>query len=125
MPVEMNPTSVIVARLKIEEGGPTHAFFTAAVAKAMDKYVPWNTGALAQTAVKNGVPTENVTTNTITYAQHYAIVVYNGIRNGKELNYQLDTHANAGPYWDKRMWSAEGEKIIEQVQKFVERGGKK
>lgn len=123
MAVDIKPTSVIVARLKLQEGGPAHAFFTATCAKAMDKYVPWNTGALAETVIKNGEPTSNVTANSITYAQNYAKVVYYGVRKGVPLHYQTDTHASAGPYWDQRMWSVNKDKIVRQVQRYVSSGG--
>ena len=126
MPVKMEPTSVIKARLGIEPNGPTHAFFTDTCAKAMDKYVPWDTGALAETVVIGGeINRANVTTNTITYDQDYASVVYYGVRNGQQLNYQTDTHELAGPYWDKRMWTAQGQDIVRQVQKYVDTHGGK
>ena len=27
-----------------------------------------------------------------------------------------------GAFWDKRMWTAEGKEVVEEVQKFVDRG---
>lgn len=125
MPVRMKPTSQIKARLGIQNGGPIHAFFTATCAKAMDKYVPFDTGSLAETVIFEGQPTKNVTVDTITYEQPYAKVVYYGVRNGKTLNYHTDMHELAGPYWDKRMWSAQKDSIVKQVQKEVERRGGK
>lgn len=124
MPVKIKPTSQIKARLGIQNGGPVHAFFTATCAKAMDKYVPFDTGTLAETVIFEGEPTKNVTVDTITYETNYAKIVYYGVRNGKELNYQTDKHELAGPYWDKRMWSAQKDSIVKQVQKYVNRGGK-
>lgn len=124
MPVKMKPASVIKANLGIQKKGPAHAFFTSTCAKAMDKYVPFDTGTLAGTVIKDGQPTDNVGVDAIVYDQKYAAVVYYGVRNGKELNYHTDKHTLAGPYWDKRMWSAQKDSIVKQVQAFVDRGGK-
>lgn len=124
MPVKMKPISTIYADLGIQDGGPVHTFFTATCAKAMDRYVPSDTGTLAETVILDGQPTRNVTEKTITYQTKYAKVVYYGVRNGKPLNYHLDKHKDAGPYWDKMMWSAKGKDIIKQVQDFINRGGK-
>lgn len=118
------PTSEIKANLGIQNGGPVHKFFTSECAKAMDRYVPWRTGALAKTVILNGQPTENVKTDRIIYNQEYAIYPYYGITHGKPMNYRIDVHAEAGPYWDQRMWSVKKEDIIDRVQKYVDRGAK-
>ena len=125
MSVKFKPTSVIEARLGIEPNGRVHAFFTAECAKAMDRFVPFDTGALAETVVVNGEVTSNVTTDTITYDQKYARYVYYGItKNGNEMKYHTDMHPDAGSYWDKRMWTAKGPDIVKRVQKYIDRGGK-
>lgn len=124
MSVTLKPHSVIMARLKVTKKGPVQAFLTETCAKAMDKYVPMDTGTLAETVIVNGNTTSNVRKDTITYAQQYADYVYKGIsKSGKQLNYHTDKHKWAGPYWDKRMISAEGKRIVKDVQKFIERGG--
>ena len=125
MPVTMKPASVIKARLGLEPNGKVHKWFTNTCALHIDKFVPWDTGSLAETVVVNGVTTSNVTTNTITYDQNYAKYVYYGIRNGKELNYQTDVHELAGPYWDKRMWSAEKDIVVKEVQNYFDKFGGK
>lgn len=123
--VNMKPTSVIKVRLGINHKGPVHKFFTNTCALHMDKYVPFRTGALAETVVVNGKVTSNVSEDEIVYAQKYARIVYDGVRKGKPLNYRTDKHKLAGPYWDKRMWTAEKDKIIEEVQDYIRtRGGK-
>ena len=124
MSVKMKPTSVIKARLGIEPKGPVHQWLTNTVALHMDKYVPWDTGALAETVVVNGVINKaNVTEDTIHYDQPYAIYVYKGVRNGKDMHYQTDMHTLAGPYWDKRMWSAEKHQVIKEVQNYFNKYG--
>ncbi len=124
MPVNMQPASVIKARLGIEPNGRVHKFFTNECAKEMDPFVPFDNGDLAETVIQGGQPTRNVTTNTITYEQEYAKVVYYGIRNGKSIIIHHDKHAKATTYWDKHMWTAKGQDIVNRVQEYVNRGGK-
>ena len=111
MPVKMAPTSEIKVRLGIDSNGPVQKFFTHTCRVHMDKYVPFDTGTLATTAQEQ--PTA------VIYEQNYAIIVYEGIRNGKELNYKLDKHPLAGPYWDKRMVSAEINDVVSEVQDYI------
>lgn len=143
---------MIKVDLGIQNGGPVHAFFTAECAKAMDKYVPFYNGDLAGTVIQGGQPTSNVTVDTITYDQPYALYQYFGkkmvMSNGKsafyspdygfwskkgekktltniDLVYHKDMHKLAGPFWDARMWSAEGNDVIRRVQDYYDkRGGK-
>lgn len=123
--IYLKPSSVIKARLGLQPNGPAHKFFTQTCAIHMDKYVPFRTGALATTVVNNGVPTNNVKTAKIIYAQKYAIYPYKGTRNGTPMKYRLDKHPLAGPRWDKRMWSAEKDTITREVQNYVRTHGGK
>lgn len=111
MPVKLKPTSVIKARLGIEPNGRVQRFFTQTCRKHMDKYVPKDEGNL-RTIVDVGV-------NYITYESPYAHAQYIGYTKGPVKNY---TTAGTGPYWDKRMVSAEMDKVEQEVRKFV--GGK-
>ena len=123
MAVYIDSLEKIKKRLKIDNNGEAQAFMTETCAKAMDKYVPFDTGTLAETVVVEGQTTNNVTTNTITYSQKYAEYVYKGIsKSGKPLNYTKNPHSYAGSYWDKRMISVEMGKVVKDVQKFI--GGK-
>lgn len=126
MPIKIKPTSQIKARLGIEPNGRIQKFFTNECAKAMDKYVPFDTGTLAGTVIRDGTPTRNVSANTITYSQKYAKYVYYGIsKSGKPLHYQTDKHEKAGSYWDRRMVSADMPKVVKSVQNEINRGGKR
>lgn len=90
-------------------------FFTDTCRKHMDKYVPMDTGALADTW--------DMGVDYITYEQEYAHYQYIGVSpNGRPLNYHTDKHPLATSYWDKKMWSAEMNDVIEEVQKYVNRG---
>lgn len=124
MSITLKPTSVIKARLGIQPNGPVQLFFANECAKAMDKYVPFDEGTLAETVIINGEPTANVTANSITYDMPYAKTVYYGIRKGKPITIHTNKHTQATTYWDKHMWTAQGQEIVKRVQNYVNRGGK-
>ena len=114
MPVKMQPTSVIKVNLGIEPNGKVQKFFTNTCYRYMDKYVPKDTGALRETVT--------IDSNSITYEQPYAHAQYIGeVNGGQVVNY---TTPGTGPYWDKRMVSAEIQDVIAEVQNYVNKGGK-
>ena len=111
MPVSIKPTSEIKARLGLEPDGRVQKFFTNTCYKHMDKYVPMDEGNL-RTIV-------DIQPSWITYEMPYAHAQYIGYTNGPVRNY---TTPNTGPYWDKKMVSAEMQDVVKEVQKYV--GGK-
>lgn len=114
MPVKMQPTSVIKANLGIEPNGKVQKFFTNTCYRYMDKYVPKDNGLLREIVT--------IDSNSITYEQEYAHAQYVGKVNGGEVvNY---TTPGTGPYWDKRMISAEMQDVVKEVQNFIDKGGK-
>lgn len=127
--IKMKPTSVIIANLGLAPDGPIQQWFTDTCALHMDKYTPFRHGDLAKTVVVNGeVNRQNVTEDTIVYKQHYASYVYYGMRrDGTHVikHYTDDFHADAGPYWDRRMWSAEKEQVVKEVQNYINKRGRK
>lgn len=115
MEIYLKPASEIKAKFGIQPNGRVQAFFTNACYKAMDRYVPMDKGNL-RTIVYEGH-------NYIIYESPYARYQYYGVREDgthKVMNY---TTPGTGPYWDKKMWTAKGDDIIEQVKKEMKRGG--
>lgn len=111
MPVNLKPTSEIIARLDLEPNGKVQKFFTETCYQHMDKYVPKDTGALRENATLDN--------DSITYESPYAYAQYIGIVNGGEVrNY---TTPGTGTYWDERMKSAEMSDVLKEVQNYVDR----
>ena len=115
MPVKMKPTSVIKARLGLEPNGRVQRFLTNTCYKHMDKYVPRDEGNL-RTIV-------DIKADTITYEMPYARYQYYGVRNDGSRPVQNYTTPGTGPYWDKRMVSAEMQDVVREVQDYINRGG--
>ena len=136
----MKPVSVIEAKLKIQPNGEGHKFFTQTCAEFMDRYVPFDRGNLAKYKLYGA--------DTIAYEQPYAHYLYvgkvmgpnipikvNGVivrwfsrkpkhYTGADIVYNTSKHAEAGAYWDKRMWSAKKDEIVGIMQDYIDRGGK-
>lgn len=111
MPVKMQPTSVIKARLGLEKNGRVQKFFANTCYKHMDKYVPMYDGNLRINV--------DIQPDHITYESPYAYAQYVGYTKGPVRNY---TTPGTGPYWDKRMVSAEMSQVVQEVQNYI--GGK-
>ena len=112
MPVRMKPTSMIKANLGIDTNGRVQRFFTNECAKAMDKYVPMDEGNLRLYKIQD---------NNIIYDQLYARYQYYGVREDGTHKVEHYTTPGTGPYWDRRMWSAEGQDIVNRVQDYIGR----
>ncbi len=117
MIVKMKPTSVIKARLGINPDGRVQRFFTNTCYKHMDKYVPMDEGNLRSNV--------SVETKRIVYESPYASYQYYGQRKDGSRKVKNYTTPGTGPYWDKRMWSAEQNDVVAEVQEYINRGGKK
>lgn len=110
--MKLNPISEIKGRLGIEPNGKVQKFFTDTCYKHMDKYVPKDIGNLRDNVDKGA--------DYITYESSYAHAQYVGIVHGSEVkNY---TTGGTGPYWDKKMVTAEMQDVVKEVQEYVNRG---
>lgn len=110
MSVQMKPTSQIKIRLGIQPNGSVQMFLVHTCRVHMDKYVPFDTGTLAGTVIEEP--------SRLIYQQPYAKVVYDGVRNGKPINYHKDKHPLATDHWDEKMKSAEIDDVVREVQRF-------
>ncbi len=139
--IEMKPTSTIIANLGIQENGPVHSFFTNRCYAHMDRFTPYSGSSGSESHLKENVV---LTNDSIIYKAPYAHYMWYGkvmgpnipIINedgmlifrspkGKQKNYTgKDIHYNtpgAGAHWDKRMWTAEGDQVVKEVQDFVDK----
>ena len=66
----------------------------------------------------------SITPNEIEWLAPYARYQYYGVREDGTHVVMNYTTPGTGPKWDKRMWSAEKDEVLEEVQDFIKRGGK-
>ena len=131
MAFNLPASGTIKAQLGINNGGKVHAFFTETCKDEMIPFIPTgDTSLLSQ----NGIVTNY---DEISYTLPYAHYIYEGILyvdpetgssyarkgqtkipTGRALEY---SNPNTGSFWDQRMWTANGEKVIKQVQDYIDR----
>lgn len=113
MPVKMRNISQIKANLGIEPNGRVQKFFTHTCRKHMDKYVPMDKGDLR--TIIDEQP------NKIIYEMPYASYQYHGQREDEthKINPENYTTPGTGPYWDRRMVSAEMDSVIKETKKYM------
>lgn len=93
----------IIDKFGMQENGDTQLFLANTCFRRMQKYVPFQTGALSTTAtVKPG---------SVTYEQPYAHKQYT-TNKGKGIR---------GKYWDKKMVSVEKEVIAKEVEEYAKK----
>lgn len=144
METYLKPVDEIEMKLKIQEGGEGHKHFTHTCRIHMDKYVPMDEGNLAIQNVREE-------TDKVVYASPYAHYMYVGkvmgpnipIKDvngkitgwwsppkkpkhytGKDIEYSTAQHEYAGPNWAERMMSAEKDLVNQEMQNYINRGGK-
>ena len=146
MQIKFKSPEAIKTRLGIERYGKAHKYFATRCKDRMNaRYVPEREGALVQTSFVDNQCA-------IVYPQPYANYQYHGKlmvdpKTGKGAFYNenygfwsrpkkygmpkeltdIDLHytkAGTGPYWEKRLKSAEMRDIEKEVQEYVKRGCK-
>ena len=93
----------IIDKYGMQEGGNTQLFLANTCFRRMQKYVPFDTGALSTTVtVKPG---------SVTYEQPYAHKQYT-TNKGKGIR---------GKYWDKKMVANERGQIAKEVEAYAKK----
>lgn len=96
----------------LQPNGPTHLEMAKRCEQRMRKYVPYREGVLSShTTVRPG---------SVTYEEHYASPQYYGHTKGPVRHY---TTKGTGKYWDRKMWSAEGDMLVNDVAQFMKKIG--
>lgn len=116
--------------LGINNGGDVHRVFTQSCFNHMTKYTPGGTSSHLNQQIE-------IATDEIAYNSVDAHYLYTGlvmvdpetgsawarkgqtkVYNGNNLQYHTP---NTGAYWDQKMWNAEGDKVVEEVQRYIDR----
>ena len=93
----------IVNKFEMQQGGKTQLFLANTCFRRMQKYVPFETGALSTTAtIKPG---------SVTYEQPYAHKQYT-TNKGKGIR---------GKYWDRKMVANEKELVAQEVEAYAKK----
>lgn len=154
MSAKMKPISVIKARLGIQKNGPAHAFLTQTCFRYMTPFVPGgvkshlnqNADLRVNKIIYEGPTAQNLYYGKLMIDPKYkvgAFPIRNGkisfkekdgpiegfvsrkgitkINSGKDLKYHT---LGTGAHWDKLMWTSQRNKVVKEVQDYVDRGCK-
>lgn len=143
MEVKFKPVGEIKTRLGIQKNGPAHKYFAERCRQRMNaRYVPECKGVLAVTSEVNNnceivykqpyahyqyigkLYVDPKTKKGAFYNEDYGFWSRKGIKKeptDKDLHY---SKPGTGPYWDKKMVSAEMSEIEKEIENYVKRGGK-
>lgn len=138
--------SKIKIRLGINADGDAQRFAVHTCRIHMDKYVPFDSGTLATNVIEQpdrimyqtpyahyvyegilyvdpdyGVSAFPIKDKSGSIQGFYSRKDVTKIPSGKALNYNTSGHAYAGPKWDERMWSAEKNEVIKEIQDYIRR----
>lgn len=124
--LKMNPVSKIVADKGLSANGSVQAFHTNNVMRRMIKYMPFRTGAtikvmIAQTDINK--PYIIVDVPYAKYLYYGKVMVGSAPKTVTDipLNYTKTKNPLAGPFWDRRLVTAEGAVMQRELQNFIRR----
>ncbi|AUN03410.1 capsid protein [Clostridium botulinum] len=103
--IQIDKTEKILLKRYLNKNGQAQVKFTKEVAKNCNNYVPFLTGRLKDMSVE-------LKTDKIIYNAPYAAKQYYTNKGGNR-------GALRGKYWDKRMWSDKGDKIVQTIADFA------
>lgn len=115
MAIRINSLDKIKRRLKIQDGGPAHAYFTELCYKKMNEFVPRKNQNLRDVVYIN--------VNSITYESPYASYQYFGQRKDGSHVIRRWTTAGTGPKWDKKMKTVYMQEIVKEVGDYIKTHG--
>ncbi|ACA54530.1 capsid protein [Clostridium botulinum] len=107
--IQIDKTEKILLKRYLNKNGQAQIKFTQEVAKECNNYVPFLTGRLKDMSVELKI-------DKLIYNAPYAAKQYYTNKGGNR-------GALRGKYWDKRMWSDKGDRIVQTIADFV--GGRR
>lgn len=139
--VKMKPVAQILRAHGLDKNGDVQKMWTSIVYKRLPRYMPFRTGTLSEQKLHITGPAE------IRAITNYAHYQYTGVvwidpkinaagfitkdgtwrsRKGaakvltnRPLTYDTSKHAQAGPFWDRRLIAAEGAAMVQDIRNYV------
>lgn len=145
----IKPTAQIIKRLGLDAAGDVQRFHTQNVLRRMVKYMPFTTGTTIKlTQVQTNIDKPEIITET-----PYAEYIFKGkvkvdprtgaagfmtpegwrsragcakVETSRNLVYNKTKNPKAGPRWDRALVAAEGDALVADLQRYIDRkAGKK
>ncbi len=119
--LRLNSTREIERRLGIDRSGHVQQFWTATVLRRIQKRMPYLTGKTIQLTIAQ---TDISKPEIITDEPQARTLFYGVSASGKPLNYTKTHNPQAGPRWDRSLIAAEMPAMRQELQNFIDRGGR-
>lgn len=124
--VDMKPVNRILKEKGLTAGGDVQRFHTANVARRIQKYMPYRTGALIKLMlIQSPVEQPQVVIDApqARYLYYGKVMVGKApkVVTDKDLTYDKTKNPQAGPFWDRRLKAAEDKAMQADLQRYVDR----
>lgn len=124
--VSAKPPAEVVKELGLGKSGDVQQFHTQNVIRRIQKFMPYRSGALIKLMIAQSPVSEPFVNIDAPQARY---LYYGKAMEGKapktvtdrDLHYTTTKNPQAGPFWDRRLVSAEGSVMQEELQKYVDR----
>ena len=107
--IQMDSTQKILLKRYLNKNGKAQLRFTKECAKVFNNYIPFKTGRLKDMDVE-------IQTTKIIYSAPYASRQYH--TNAGMGKQGTSFGGLRGPYWDKRSWADNGNKVVKSIAEF-------
>lgn len=120
--LEMHSVSQVLKDKGLSSDGDVQMFHTANVLRRIIKYMPMRSGmTIKVTIAQTDIHKPYIITDT-PYAQYLR---KGKSKSGRPLNYTKTKNPLAGPYWDRALEQQEGAALKADLQRYINRKGKK
>lgn len=139
--VKIKAASRIIQAHGLDRDGDVQRYWTEMVNRRITRYMPFRTGVLATKLKRVTSPTEITVTAPYARYQYYGKVMVNAATGkgpmvipgvgprwpkgatlratARDLQYDTTKNPNAGPYWDRRLGSAEKTAMVQEITDYI------
>lgn len=121
--LDIPSAAVLADRKGFGPDGHVQKFHTANVNRRIGKYMPHLTGTL-ETKLKIVRGTKIIVLGPYAKYQYHGKVMVGPapkVLTDRDLEYTKTFNPQAGPYWDRALVAAEGDAIVDDVQRYINR----
>lgn len=121
--LDIPSAAVLADRKGFGPDGHVQKFHTANVNRRIGKYMPHLTGTL-ETKLKIVRGTKIIVLGPYAKYQYHGKVMVGPapkVLTDRDLEYTKTFNPQAGPYWDRALVAAEGDALVEDVQRYINR----
>lgn len=129
----------LIHNLGLDPSGDVQRYYTADIAHRLPRYMPYKSGVLSSKLlqISTDVDTEIVIAGPYAHYQYIGILYVDDVTGSAwspkfgtkhatdiKLNHDKSQNPQAGPYWDRALVAAEGDAIVADLKRYIERRAK-